>query len=80
MATFVKATAGIMRLLLQAQGQAMAVSNYVRTPDEYTQALRQAGLRLAFSETYAPKIVRFAQAHPGITLSHCVLVGKKEGA
>jgi len=78
-ATFVEATAGIMRLLLQAQGQAMAVSNYVRTPDAYTQVLRQAGLRLEFSETYAPKIVRFAQAHPGITLSHCVLVGKKEG-
>jgi trans-aconitate methyltransferase len=78
-ATFVAATAGIMRLLLQAQGQAMAVSNYVRTPDAYTQAVRQAGLRLAFSETYAPKIVRFAHAHPGITLSHCVLVGKKEG-
>jgi 2-polyprenyl-3-methyl-5-hydroxy-6-metoxy-1,4-benzoquinol methylase len=79
-ATFVEATAGIMRLLLQAPGQAMAVSNYVRTPDDYTKALRQAGLRLSFSETYAPKIVRFAQAYPGITLSHCVLVGKKEGA
>jgi hypothetical protein len=79
-ATFVEATAGIMRWLLQAPGQAMAVSNYVRTPDDYTQALRQAGLRLAFAETYAPKIVRFAQAYPGITLAHCVLVGKKEGA
>jgi 2-polyprenyl-3-methyl-5-hydroxy-6-metoxy-1,4-benzoquinol methylase len=79
-ATFVEATAGIMRLLLQAPGHAMAVSNYVRTPDDYTTALRQAGLRLAFSETYTPQIVRFAQAYPGITLSHGVLVGKKAGA
>jgi 2-polyprenyl-3-methyl-5-hydroxy-6-metoxy-1,4-benzoquinol methylase len=78
-ATFVEGTAGIMRLLLQAQGHAMAVSNYVRTPDDYTKALRQAGLRMEFYEQYPPQIVRFAQAHPGITLSHLVLVGKKEG-
>jgi 2-polyprenyl-3-methyl-5-hydroxy-6-metoxy-1,4-benzoquinol methylase len=78
-ATCVAATAGIMQLLLQAQEQAMAVSNYVRTPDDYTKALRQAGLRIAFYEKYPPRILRFAQAHPGITLSHVVLVGKKEG-
>lgn len=76
-ATFVEATAGIMRLLLQAQGHAMAVSNYVRTQDDYTKALRQAGLRIEFYEKYAPKILHFEQAHPGITLSHFVLVGKK---
>ena len=78
-ATFREGTAGIMRLLLQAQGQAMAVSNYVRTPDDYTKALRQAGLRMEFYEKYPPRILRFAQAPPGITLSHVVLVGKKEG-
>jgi hypothetical protein len=76
-ATFVEETSGIMRLLLQAQGQSMAVFNYVRTPDDYTKAVRQAGLRLEFYETYAPKLLRFAQAHPGITLSHFILVGKK---
>ena len=76
---FGEGTAGIMRLRLQAQGQAMAVSNYVRTPDDYTKAVRQAGLRMVLYEQYPPKILRFAQAHPGITLSHLVLVGKKEG-
>jgi len=78
-ATFVEGTAGIMRLLLQAQGQAIAVSNYVRTPGDYTKAVRQTGLCMELYKQYPPKIVRFAQAYPGITLSHLVLVGKKEG-
>jgi 2-polyprenyl-3-methyl-5-hydroxy-6-metoxy-1,4-benzoquinol methylase len=76
-ATFVQETAGIMQLLLQAQGHPIAVSNYVHTQDDYIQVFQRAGLRLAFCEQYAPKLLRFAQAHPGITLAHLVLMGKK---
>jgi trans-aconitate methyltransferase len=70
-------TSGIMKLLLQAQGKPIRVSNYVRTQEEYTHALQQAGLHIAFQEQYEPKILRFEEEQPGIILSHLVLVGKK---
>jgi trans-aconitate methyltransferase len=76
-ATYIDETAGIMQLVLQAQGQPITVSNYVHTQDDYTQAFQRAGLRLAWCELYAPQIVRFAQAPPGITLAHLLLMGKK---
>ena len=76
--TFRDAVSGIMPLILQATGHPIQVSNYVRTPEEYTNAVQQAGLRLEFCQPYAPHIVRFATAHPGIRLAHLVLVGKKE--
>ena len=76
-ATFVEETAGIMQLILQVKGQPIAVSNYVHTQDDYIQAFQQAGLRMAFCEQYAPQLLRFEQAHPGITLAHVVLLGKK---
>jgi hypothetical protein len=64
-------------LILQAKDKPIPISNYVRTQEDYTTAVQQAGLRIAFAETYAPKILRFEKEHPGITLSHFVLVGKK---
>jgi hypothetical protein len=34
-------------------------------------------LRMEFSETYEPRIVRLEKEYPGMMLSHLVLVGKK---
>jgi hypothetical protein len=76
MAAFLETNAGIMPLVLQARGNPIPVSNYVRTQDAYTQAFQQAGLNLVFCEKYEPKILRFATEPPGIRLSHLVLVGK----
>ena len=70
-------TAGIMPLVLQAHGQPITVANYVQTQEEYRHACQRAGLRLAFCEQYAPQIVRFAHARPGITLAHLVLMAKQ---
>ena len=67
----------IMKLILQAKGQPIPVFNYARTQEDYTNALQRAGLRLEFSETYEPRIVRFEKEYPGMMLSHLVLVGKK---
>ena len=75
--TFIEETSRIMQLILQAKGKPIPVSNYVRTQEEYTKALQHAGLRIEFSETYKPKILRLEKEHPGIMLSHVVLVGKK---
>lgn len=75
--TFREETSGIMKLILQAPGKPIRVSNYVRTQEEYTQALQHAGLHIALQEKYTPKILRFEEEHPGIMLSHLVLVGKK---
>src|SRR5262245_41397927 len=71
-ATYRDATAGIMPLMLQVKGQPIAVSNYVHTQADYTNAFHRAGLHLAFCELYAPQILRFAKAPPGITLAHLV--------
>jgi trans-aconitate methyltransferase len=76
-ATFTEETSGIMELILQAKDKPIPVSNYVRTQEEYTNALQQAGLNIEFHEKYEPKILRLAKEHPGITLSHLVLMGKK---
>jgi trans-aconitate methyltransferase len=76
-ATYIDETAGIMQLLLQAKGQPIAVSNYVHTQDDYAKAFQRAGLRMAFCEPYAPQILRFAQAHPEVTLAHLILMGRK---
>jgi trans-aconitate methyltransferase len=76
-ATYRDDTAGIMQLMLQASGQPIAVSNYVHTQDDYTHACQRAGLRIAFCEPYAPQIVRFEHAHPGVTLAHLILMGRK---
>jgi 2-polyprenyl-3-methyl-5-hydroxy-6-metoxy-1,4-benzoquinol methylase len=76
-ATFIEETSGIMELILQAKDKPIPVSNYVRTQEEYTNALQQAGLSIKFHEKYEPKILRLAKEHPGITLSHLVLMGKK---
>lgn len=71
------ATSGVMPLVLCVNGQPIPVLNYVRTPEEYATAFRQAGLTLECSEIYEPKIVHFADEHPGVTLAHLVLVGKQ---
>jgi trans-aconitate methyltransferase len=76
-ATYIDATAGIMQLMLQAKGQPIAVANYVHTQADYTQACQRAGLRLAFCASYAPQILRFKHAHPGITLAHLLLLARK---
>jgi trans-aconitate methyltransferase len=76
-ATYIDETAGIMQLILQAKGQPIAVANYVHTQEDYTKAFQRAGLRMAFCEPYAPKILRFDQAHPEITLAHLILMGRK---
>jgi hypothetical protein len=75
--TFLEELSGIMKLMLQVQGQPIRVANYVRTREEYVKAVRQAGLRLAWCEAYEPNIVRFDQERPGMRLSHLVLVGTK---
>jgi hypothetical protein len=75
--TFIKETSRIMKLVLQPKGQPILVSNYVRTQEEYRKAFQQAGLSIEFYETYEPKILRLQKEHPGITLSHLVLMGKK---
>jgi SAM-dependent methyltransferase len=67
----------VMKLILQAKGSPIPVFNYVRTQEEYTTAFQQAGLYTEFSEAYEPKILHLETEHPGITLSHFVLVGKK---
>jgi trans-aconitate methyltransferase len=74
--TFLKDTSGIMKLILQAKGQLILVSNYVRTQEDYTKAVQQAGLSIEFHEKYEPKILRLEKEYPGIMLSHLVLVGK----
>jgi trans-aconitate methyltransferase len=75
--TFTEETSRIMKLILQAKGKPIPVSNYVRTQENYTKALQQAGLRMEFSKKYEPKILHLEKEHPGIMLSHLVLVGKK---
>jgi len=76
-ATYLDETAGIMQLRLQAQGQPIAVSNYVHTQEDYTNAFQRAGLHMAFCAPYAPQILRLEKAHPGITLAHLILMGRK---
>jgi len=75
--TFIEETSRIMKLILQAKGKPILVSNYVRTQEDYTKALHQAGLSIEFYEKYEPKILRLEKEHPGIMLSHLVLVVKK---
>jgi hypothetical protein len=75
--TFIEETSGIMNLVLQAKGEPVPVSNYVRMQEDYTKALQRAGLRIEFYKKYEPKILRLEKEHPGIMLSHLVLVGKK---
>ena len=66
-----------MKLILQAKGKPISVSNYVRTQEDYTKSLQHAGLSIEFYEKYEPKILRLEKEHPGIMLSHLVLVVKK---
>ena len=66
-----------MKLILQVKGKPIPVSNYVRTQEDYAKALQQAGLSIEFYEKYEPKILRLKKEHPGIMLSHVVLMGKK---
>jgi hypothetical protein len=66
-----------MKLILQVKGKPIHVSNYARTQEEYIKAFKHAGLRIEFYEKYEPKILLLEQEHPGITLSHLVLIGKK---
>jgi hypothetical protein len=66
-----------MKLILQEKGKPIPVSNYVRTQEDYTKALQYSGLSIEFCEKYEPKISRLEKEHPGIMLSHLVLVGKK---
>jgi hypothetical protein len=75
--TFIEETSRIMKLILQAKGKPISVSNYVRTQEDYTKALQHSGLRMEFYGKYEPKILRLEKEHPGIMLSHLVLVGKK---
>jgi 2-polyprenyl-3-methyl-5-hydroxy-6-metoxy-1,4-benzoquinol methylase len=75
--TFIEETSRIMKLILQAKGKPISVSNYVRTQEDYTKALQHAGLSIEFYEKYEPKILRLEKEHPGIMLSHLVLVVKK---
>jgi trans-aconitate methyltransferase len=75
--TFIEETSGIMNPVLQAKGEPVPVSNYVRMQEDYTKALQRAGLRIEFYKKYEPKILRLEKEHPGIMLSHLVLVGKK---
>jgi trans-aconitate methyltransferase len=79
MATFTGASSRIMKLILQTKGGPIPVFNYVRTQEEYTNALQQAGCRIEFRERYDPQILRLATEHPGIRLSHLVLMGRKYG-
>jgi trans-aconitate methyltransferase len=75
--TFLEETSGIMQLILQTKGQPILVSNYVRTQEDYAKALQHVGLRIAFYEKYEPSILRLEKEHPGLMLSHLVLVAKK---
>jgi SAM-dependent methyltransferase len=77
--TFLEETSGIMQLILRVQGKPIPVANYARTHADYTNAFQEAGLSIAFSQTYEPRILRFEKEHPGVTLSHLVLLGKKYG-
>jgi hypothetical protein len=77
MATFTGATSRIMKLILQTKGGPIPVFNYVRTQEEYTHAIQQAGCRLEFCGTYEPQILRLEKEYAGIRLSHLVLMGKK---
>jgi trans-aconitate methyltransferase len=79
MTTFTGATSRIMKLRLQTRGGPMPVFNYVRTQEAYTKALEHARCRIEFCETYDPQILRLETDHPGIRLSHLVLMGKKQG-
>jgi hypothetical protein len=74
---FLEATSRVMPLVLRVKGHPIPVLNYARTPEEYMQAFRQAGLQVESAETYEPKILHFANERPGVTLAHLVLVGKK---
>jgi hypothetical protein len=74
---FLEATSRVMKLVLRLKGHPIPVLNYARTQEEYVTAFQQAGLTIEFSETYEPKILHFEHEHPGVTLSHFVLVGKK---
>jgi 2-polyprenyl-3-methyl-5-hydroxy-6-metoxy-1,4-benzoquinol methylase len=76
-ATFIEEISRIMKLILQDKGKPIHVSNYVRTQEDYTKAFQQARLSIEFYDKYEPKILRLEKEHPGITLSHLVLVGKK---
>ena len=75
--TFMEETSGIMKLILQAKGQPIPVSNYARTQEDYTQAFQQAGLHIEFCKQYEPMILRFEKEPPGVRLFHLVLMGKK---
>jgi hypothetical protein len=75
----IEETSGIMRLILQVQGQPIPVANYARIQETYTNAFRHAALQIEYCETYPPQILRFEKEHPGVTLSHLVLMGKKAG-
>jgi 2-polyprenyl-3-methyl-5-hydroxy-6-metoxy-1,4-benzoquinol methylase len=77
MATFTGATSRIMKLILQTKGGPIPVFNYVRTQEEYTNAIQQAGCLLEFCEKYEPQILRLEREYAGISLSHLVLMGKK---
>ena len=79
MTTFAGETSRIMKLILQAKGGPIPVFNYVRTQEEYTNAIQQAGCRIEFCEKYEPQILRLEKEHSGMTLSHVVLMGKKDG-
>jgi trans-aconitate methyltransferase len=79
MTPFTGETSRIMKLILQAKGGPIPVFNYVRTQEEYTKAVQHAGCRIEFCETYAPQILRLENEHAGMTLSHIVLMGKKDG-
>ena len=74
---FLEATSRAMPLVLRVKGHSIPVLDYARTPEEYMQAFRQAGLQVESAETYEPKILHFANERPGVTLAHLVLVGKK---
>jgi hypothetical protein len=50
--TFIEETSGIMKLILQAKGKPISVSNYVRMQEDYIKALQQAGLSIEFSKKY----------------------------
>ena len=53
---FIGETSQIMKVILQAKGGAIHVLNYIRTQEDYTNALQQAGLSIEFSEKYEPQI------------------------
>jgi trans-aconitate methyltransferase len=79
MTPFTGDTSRIVKLILQTKGGPIPLFNYVRTQEEYTNAVQHAGCRLEVCETYAPQIVRLENEQPGMTLSHVVLMGKKDG-